>query len=588
MNLNQLAETTRIALGAMWVYPGRTILIASLFVVASLAEGLGVASILPLLSLIGDGTTDQTTVSRAVESAIGFIGLEPKLTILLMLIAMGIALKAGLTFLAMGQLGFATAGIAADLRSSMLAALLEARWSYFINEPIGVLANTFGIEANNAAGMVGYIARMFALLVQIIMYLTIAVLVSWQVTVAAITAGVILFISLDWLVGMAREAGAVSLTSMRALLAHLADSLQGIKPLKAMALEDRVEPLLAREIEKLNKASQRLVLAKEAMSNIQEPVLVTLLCVGFYVTLTFTAISFDIVMVMGFVFYRTAGRFTELQTSYQAISVSREYYVGLKQKTQEAEAEHENHIGKTAPSLSDAIRLENVDFSYGENMVLDNVSMEIAAHSITTIFGPSGTGKTTATDLILAFISPDRGRLSIDGTDLADIDIQAWRKEIGYVPQELFLFHDSILQNVTLGSQSFTEADALRALAQAGADFVTTMPDGIRSSVGERGNRLSGGQRQRVAIARALIRKPKLLILDEPTTALDPKTEREICQTLVGLKDAITILAISHQSAVAEIADIVYELSGGTVAGDEKDKSPPPLFAEKFKSTDQR
>jgi ATP-binding cassette subfamily C protein len=228
MNIRQLLETATIAGEAMWSYPRRTLVIAALFILASLAEGFGVASVIPLLSLIGDGTSNETPVAQGVSNLLASVGLEPKLGILLSVIAIGISLKAGLMFLAMGQLGFATAAIAADLRSAMLDALLKARWSYFIHEPIGVLANTFGIEANSAAGMVGYIARTFALLVQILMYLTLAIFVSWQVTVAAIAAGAFIFVLLDKLVEMARKAGAASLASLRALLSHLADSLQGI------------------------------------------------------------------------------------------------------------------------------------------------------------------------------------------------------------------------------------------------------------------------------------------------------------------------------------------------------------------------
>jgi ATP-binding cassette subfamily C protein len=135
---------------------------------------------------------------------------------------------------------------------------------------------------------------------------------------------------------------------------------------------------------------------------------------------------------------------------------------------------------------------------------------------------------------------------------------------IGYVPQENILLHDSVLNNVTLGDPDLTESDATEALQFAGAwDFVSANPEGLRAVVGERGTKLSGGQRQRIMIARALVHRPQLLILDEATSALDPKTEQAICETLVSLRGRLTILAISHQTALVGMSDRVYRLADG-------------------------
>jgi ATP-binding cassette subfamily C protein len=157
----------------------------------------------------------------------------------------------------------------------------------------------------------------------------------------------------------------------------------------------------------------------------------------------------------------------------------------------------------------------------------------------------------------------------VDGHDLNALDVHAWRHSIGYVPQENLLLHDSILHNVALGDPSLKREDAEYALKLAGAwDFVSRLPDGIDSVVGERGTLLSGGQRQRVMIARALAHHPKLLILDEATSALDPATEAGICATLQSLHGQLTILAVSHQSAMADIADEVYRVETGTLRRD--------------------
>src|SRR5262249_39122341 len=182
------------------------------------------------------------------------------------------------------------------------------------------------------------------------------------------------------------------------------------------------------------------------------------------------------------------------------------------------------------------------------------------------ITGPSGSGKTTIADLIVGLIAPQDGMLLLDDVPLSRVDLARWRAMLGYVPQEALLIHDTVAANVTLGDPKVTAADVDRALRTAGArDFVATLPHGIDTIVGERGLRLSGGQRQRIALARALVRQPSLLILDEATTALDPQTEADICETLRGLRGSLSILAICHQGRLIEVADRVYRVDGGAV-----------------------
>jgi len=198
--------------------------------------------------------------------------------------------------------------------------------------------------------------------------------------------------------------------------------------------------------------------------------------------------------------------------------------------------------------------------------------LTVPTKSLTTIIGPSGTGKTTLIDLVTGLYQPDAGSVYLDDIPLPEINLKRWRQKIGYVPQEQILLHDSILTNVTFGDPQLTEGDAEHALKAAGAwEFVSTLPEGMQSSVGERGAKLSGGQRQRIIIARALAHRPEVLILDEPTSALDPENEEKISQTLRQLRNDYTLLVITHQSALAEVADRTYRLEDGqlTLAGGE-------------------
>jgi len=216
------------------------------------------------------------------------------------------------------------------------------------------------------------------------------------------------------------------------------------------------------------------------------------------------------------------------------------------------------------PKLMHELLFDRVTFAHGQLKILDQLTLTIVANQLTAIVGPSGTGKTTVADLAIGLYRPQSGDIRVDGISLSTIDLHAWRKMIGYVPQETALFAGNILSNVTLGDDELTEADAEAALRAAGAwDFVKTLPQGLHNPIGERGQHLSGGQRQRIAIARAIIRNPRLLIFDEATTALDPETEAAICSTLRELSKRVTILAISHQAAIVGAADRVYRIEQG-------------------------
>jgi ATP-binding cassette subfamily C protein len=288
------------------------------------------------------------------------------------------------------------------------------------------------------------------------------------------------------------------------------------------------------------------------------------LLLGLYLALVRWQMSLADLIVLIFLLGRVLNQLGKVQIQYQEMGTSESAYWSLQQRIEGAEAERETALGTRTPSLTRAIRLDRVNFAYGEHSVLQEASMTFPAGSFTAIVGPSGAGKTTAVDLVIGLVRPQQGEVYVDDLPLAEIDVRSWRRMIGYVPQETLLLHDTVFINVTLGDRDLTKEDAEQALRAAGAwDFVAAMPRGIRTIVGERGGALSGGQRQRIAIARALVHKPKLLILDEATTALDPTTEAAICETLRDLRGQLTILAISHQPAILEAAERAYRLQDG-------------------------
>jgi ATP-binding cassette subfamily C protein len=346
----------------------------------------------------------------------------------------------------------------------------------------------------------------------------------------------------------------------------MTDVLTSIKPLKAMARERQSDAVLTETTHKLNRALQKQVLSKAALGSFQEPILTVFLVMVLYLALKYWNPSMTTMIAMVFFIAKILKQVEKIQKEYANLVEFESAYWSLQGKIGTARDAREVLTGTLHPTFRTAIRMEAVSFAYNAHEVLKEVSLEIPAGSFVTLMGPSGSGKTTVADLLIGLLRPQKGDIWIDGEPLSQIDIRRWREMIGYVPQENLLMHDTILKNVTLGEAGLGAADVEAALRAAGAwDFVQFMPGGVHTVVGERGSVLSGGQRQRIAIARALVKRPVLLILDEATTALDPKTERDICATLTRLKGDLTILAISHQSALTESADIVYRVQDGAI-----------------------
>jgi ABC-type transport system involved in Fe-S cluster assembly fused permease/ATPase subunit len=215
-----------------------------------------------------------------------------------------------------------------------------------------------------------------------------------------------------------------------------------------------------------------------------------------------------------------------------------------------------------------AIRFENVRFAYDpERVILKDVSFEVPAGKMVAIVGPSGAGKSTIARILLRFYDVSGGRVTIDGQDLRDVTQLSLRAAIGVVPQDTVLFNDTIFYNIKYGRADATDEDVYAAARMAQIDdFVTALPDGYNTMVGERGLKLSGGEKQRVAIARTILKGPPILILDEATSALDSHTEKEIQDALDQVARDRTTVVIAHRLSTIIHADVILVLRDGELA----------------------
>ncbi len=219
------------------------------------------------------------------------------------------------------------------------------------------------------------------------------------------------------------------------------------------------------------------------------------------------------------------------------------------------------------PAFSDTITFDRVSFKHacGTGGVED-VSFTIRKGQWTAIVGPSGAGKSTLLNLLLRFHDPERGRVTIDGADIRELDLASLRRKIAIVHQDVFVFDATLMENIRMGwlEAADSEVEAAAEAAQLGP-LIRSLPKGYHTPCGEGGRQLSGGERQRLALARALVRRPEILILDEATAAIDSRNEAAFLQALAPLRGRCTIIAVTHRLAVARDADLVLVMSGGRV-----------------------
>jgi ATP-binding cassette subfamily C protein len=356
---------------------------------------------------------------------------------------------------------------------------------------------------------------------------------------------------------------------MNVLSSTFVDVLTNMKIIKAMALGNRFVSTFLRDAEDNQVKQKAKIFSADFVREIQEPFIAGALVFFLLLAAWHNEALPGGMMVLGVLFVRISGIFYDIQKLHHRLAVRSVKLEGILRSISIAEEMAEAQTGTSTPHLSHSVRFESVDFSYPDGKrALVSSSLEIPVGTTTVLIGASGAGKTSLLDLFLGLHQPCQGRILVDGIPLAEIDLSAWRRSIGYVSQEINLFNASIRMNVALGNSEISDERIWEALRLAGAlDFVRALPNGLDHKVGERGLALSGGQRQRLALARSLLLKPQILLFDEATSALDPEIEEEFCRHLGNLAKELhlTILAVTHRPYWLKIADQVARLEKGRI-----------------------
>ena len=549
-----------------WSAPGaRPVLVTLAISLSSLSDLLGMGALVPLASqMSSDQGANNSLLGRTIMSGFTQVGITPSFTNLLLLLGVALVMKSVIAFLAMRFVAISVANVATAIRTRLLKATMNARWSYFVDHQPGEVSAMVAAQSQMAGDAYLSVAGLVVTVIVGIGLLITAFLVSGPLVLFCLFAVAALAWPLYHILRRAQMASLTQFSTSANLATGVQDVIANMKALKSMARQGRFVDAFMKSISDLRGAVITMLVARHAIYHGQDILGALMIVSGVYVGVVLLHTPLSQLLVVGVIFYQLVDVIKRVQLSLQdAVNASAAYY-GVFAIIDKADADVETDLGTLKPSLNQGIAFHRVSFAYGEKAILHSVNISIPANSITVLIGQSGAGKTTLVDMIVGFNRPASGRILVDGIDLKDISLKAWRGMIGYVPQELTLLKGTVLDNITLGDPALSEEDALEALRLAGAsEFVDALPKGVHTPIGTMGARLSGGQRQRLSLARALVSKPQLLLLDEVTSALDEATEAEICANIANLRGRLTIIAITHRPAWTRVASKIYAVAGG-------------------------
>jgi len=397
-------------------------------------------------------------------------------------------------------------------------------------------------------------------------YGIIALRAAWAVTLLAAGIGATLGLLLSHQRRRALAIGKTVTAASRHLHAAISESLAGMKIVRATGAGKRQAELLLRASTAQQDAAIQLTLAHGAARAWFDVGNMVALSIVAFVALGPMALPPTELFALLFVFMRLAPQASGIHQSYQQLKSELPAFQDVSTALDSFASEAEPATGPRPPiTFERECRLDRVSFSYGDIPVVTDVSVTITRGRTVAIVGASGAGKTTLADLALGLLSPASGAILVDDVALSERSLESWRARTGYVPQDAFLFHDTIRANLLWAAPDAGEDELWRALWSASAGFVAALPHGLDTVVGDRGILLSGGERQRIALARTLLRAPDLLILDEPTSALDADNARAVHEAIAALHGSVAILLITHRLATVRDAHLIYVLDRGRI-----------------------
>ncbi len=564
-----------------YLSPYRMVFLASLVAMAlgSLLDGFTMVLLIPFLrSLFGEATAipgGGAMIDQLLEATVGpFIDQSSPSAALrnvVILVMVGLLLKNAFFYTAEALGVKVREGIVRDMRNQLYTHLQRLPLGYFDRQKAGqLLARVFN-DTNQTKDIITYtVADVLKHVVSLFAFVAMLVLISWKLTLIVLVTAPLFLGFIKPLLGRLRHGFRRAYDAQGELTSLLQESASGTRLVKAYGAEGYESERFRRTNQRYFKTfvrTERLRLLSSPISEVLGTI-VTLVLVWLGAQLVFsgemTAEAFLTFLTISLRVQSPIKALTTLPARAQTSLAAADRFVEIL----DTDVEDDQESGRRIEQFEQAVTYEDVHFAYdGEEEVLTGVNFEVRCGEVVALVGPSGAGKSTIVDLLPRFYKVSSGRIMIDGVEIDEVRLDSLRDLLGVVSQETVIFHDTVRANIAYGEPDRYTQDEIEAAATAANahQFISQLPEGYETVLGDRGVRLSGGQRQRVAIARAILRDPPLLIFDEATSSLDTESERLVQQAIDRLMANRTVIVVAHRLSTIQGAHHIVVLEDGRI-----------------------
>jgi len=536
---------------------------AILILIANILEGFGATLIVPVIQkFLNQGP--NSSLSSIIDSVYAYIGIEPTLYNTLLLFNLAFIGKTAISMIAKRFSAAISSDFLYEIQTEIYGTLLHSKIALFQKEKNGKFSNALTTELARAASVFVSVATWISNVTTAVVYILIAIQISFALTLISMLLGALFIFPIQKINKKANFFGKKWSAYNEEMQVRILETLNGIKFLKANALEANAFTKFKNIASNYKENWRRVAFNSNLAALLTQPIAVLILSVVLIFSLSLK-ISISELALFLFSFQRLIPTMGGIVAARNEVETNRSAFEKLEELLLFAKQNQEFTTGQPPPHFHESIRIKKLTYSHSpENPLINDLTVNINFGEVVGIIGPSGCGKTTLVDLLLCLYKYEGGDISVDGASLQSFSPQQWRKQIAYVAQDNFLFNDTIINNLRLGNPDLPMDKIVHYCKLANAyDFIMQSPKQFETEVGEKGSHLSGGQKQRLALARALIAEPRILVLDEVTSALDPDAETKITESLAALKalKQMTIILITHREKLLQVADNIIEFN---------------------------